>query len=183
VRALDSARDGEVIGAVLKGDVDAFSLLVERYRDSCTRFAVRMLGHREDADDALQSAFIRAFRNLEKCRDRDRFGSWLFQIVVNECRTLGTRRDRRERKLVRDLNGLTHQAAEAGAESAALEEIQRALNRLDPSYREAFILRYVEDLSYQQIAEITGDGISALKMRVMRACHQLREHLEGVPSD
>jgi len=169
---------------VLAGDADAFSVLLERYRDSYTRFAVRMLSDREDADDALQSAFIRAFRNLEKCRDRDRFGSWLYQIVVNECRTLGSRRSRRDRKMVRDLNGLVqHTAGEAGGDRVALEEIQRALNRLEPPYREAFILRHVEDLSYQEIAEITGDGISALKMRVMRACHQLRELLEGVHSD
>lgn len=170
--------DANVVAAVLTGNTDAYSILVNRYRDTYTRFATRMLGSLEDADDALQLAFVRAFRNLGQCRDPDRFGSWLYQIVVNECRTLGARRSRRERRMVRDeakLEAASTQHPEADA--ALRDEIQYALNRLESAQREAFLLRHVEGLGYDEISEITGVGVSALKMRVKRATDRLRELL------
>ncbi len=173
--------DADCIRAVLAGDAEAFGTLVERYQHEYMRFAVRMLGIRDDADEALQSAFVRAFRALEQCRDPERFGAWLYRIVVNECRTRATRRGRRERWFVRD-ETLLEQAAAPSADDAgaAREEIQRALDRLPADQREAFVLKYVEELSYEEMAEITGVGISALKMRAKRACQRLRGLLEGV---
>ena len=174
--------DGRVVAAVLAGDTDAYSILVRRYRDAYARYAMRMLGNAEDADDALQSAFVRAYRNLSKCEDRARFGAWLYRIVVNECRTFGTRRGRRELRLVRDDVALAEAVGSDGldADVAARDEIRRALDALEPEQREAFVLKHVEELSYEEMAEITGAGVSALKMRVKRACERLRELLEGV---
>lgn len=145
------------------------------------RFAVRMLGSHDEAEDVLQSAFIRAYRAIDRCRDPSRFGAWLYQIVANECRTFATRRTRRERRLVRDEFQL-HEAAVSPVTEArdTLEDIQYALNQLDLEQREAFVMKYVEELSYEEMAEITGAGISALKMRVKRACSRLREMLEEV---
>lgn len=176
--------DAEVVAAVLSGDAAAFGVLLARYRDTYTRFAVRMLGNREDADDALQSAFVRAHRNLAKCDDPSRFGAWLYQIAINECRTLATRRGRRELRMVRDESALERAVhVDPGGHDALLrEEIQRALDQLDADQREAFVLKHVEELSYEEMAELTGVGISALKMRVKRACDRLRELLEGVTS-
>lgn len=179
--ALAERSDGSIVEAVLAGDVDAYAILVNRYRNGYTRFAARMLGSLEDADDALQMAFVRAFRNLKQCRDPDRFGSWLYQIVVNECRTLGARRARRELRLVRDDAKLENISSPHPADDAALrDEIQHALNKLESSHREAFLLRHVEGLGYEEISKITGVGISALKMRVKRAAEKLRDLLEGV---
>jgi len=175
--------DAVLVAAILAGDVEAFATLVRRYRDAYTRFAIRMLGDREDADDALQSAFVRAYRKLAECDDPARFGAWLYRIVINECRTLATRRARRELRLVRDEEALEralggdHSTDEIGWR----EEIQRALGRLDADQREAFVLKHVEELSYDEMAELTGASISALKMRVMRARERLRELLEGAP--
>lgn len=177
----DAGQDAAAVAAVLAGDPDAFGVLVERYRDAYTRFAVRMLGNLEDADDALQAAFLRAYRKLDRCRDPERFGAWLYQIVINECRTLCARRDRRERRLVRTDDWLEHPVpADDGGDHALRAEIQRALQRLDAGQREAFVLKHVEELSYEEMAELTGLGESALKMRVKRACARLRELLEGV---
>ena len=175
--------DAAAVAAVLAGDVDAYAILVDRYRDAYTRFAIRMLGDREDADDALQSAFVRGFRNLAKCQDPSRFGAWLYQIAINECRTLGTRRGRRELRLVRGDAGLERALdGDRGADEdlAMREEIQRALDQLDADQREAFVLKHVEELSYEEMAELTGLGVSALKMRVKRACDRLRALLEEV---
>jgi RNA polymerase sigma-70 factor (ECF subfamily) len=176
---MDLRPDHEVVHAVLDGDTEAFATLMHRYGDSCTRFAVRMLGSRDDADDALQNAFIRAFRALPNCRDPRRFRSWLMQIVVNECRTYGSRRTRRARWFVKDESVL--EKAETPAESTELrDELHRALATLPAAQREAFILRYAEDMSYDEIAAVTGVGISALKMRAKRACERMRELLDGV---
>ena len=176
--------DAELVAAVLDGDDEAFAHLVRRYRDGYARFAVRMLGSHADADDALQSAFVRAYRGLRGCREPARFGAWLSQIVVNECRTFAARRSRRERRFVDDpaLEEALAVAADGdfAGEEGVREEIQRALDRLVPEQREAFVLKHVEELSYEEIAEITGVGVSALKMRVKRACERLRELLEGV---
>src|SRR4051812_31856472 len=130
-----------------------------------------MVGNRDDAEDALQSAFIRAYRALDQCRDPERFGAWLYQIVANECRTFVARRARRERRVVRDelrLNEATVRPA-VDAEDT-IEDIEYALAQLDVEQREAFVLKHVELLSYEEMAEITNTGISALKMRVKRAC-------------
>lgn len=174
------------MAAVLAGNPDMYARLVVRYQHVHRRFAVRMLGSPDDADDALQLAFVRAFWALGRCKAPDRFAAWLFQIVINECRTLAARRSRRERQLVRNDAALAATAAdtaEAGRNAFELEEIRKGLDQLDPEQREAFLLKHVEELSYDEMAELTGVGVSALKMRVKRACHRLRELLDKVPHD
>lgn len=173
--------DAELIAHVLDGDLNAFTQLVHRYRDQHMRFAVRMLGNRLDADEALQSAWLRAFRHLDRCADRGRFGAWVYAIVANECRSTAFRRSRRERRFVVHESALASVAVDDGADGrAAREEIERALAELPPDQREAFVLKHVEQMSYEEMAEVTGVGVSALKMRVKRACDRLRELLEEV---
>lgn len=173
--------DAQLVARILGGDVDSFGVLFQRYRDTCTRFAVRMLGSHADADDVLQSAFMRAYRNLSRCRDPHRFGGWLYQIVVNECRTFASRQRRRELRFVRDTELVDRAAAaEEDSSGAITEHIEQALAKLPVEQREAFLLKYVEEMSYEEIAEVTGVGVSALKMRVKRACDALRDLLEGV---
>ena len=178
--------DAELIAAVLEGDAESFAGLVRRYQDSCTRFAVRMLGSRADADDVLQTAFMRAFRGLKGCQDRERFGGWLYQIVVNECRTFASRQRRRDMRFVADGEAIDRAVAKTmplETDGGIGERIEGALGMLPPDQREAFLLKYVEELSYEEISAITGVGVSALKMRVKRACDMLRDLLEGVYHD
>jgi RNA polymerase sigma-70 factor, ECF subfamily len=174
--------DPQLIAEILGGDVESFGVLFQRYRDTCTRFAVRMLGSRSDADDVLQSAFMRAYRGLKNCRDRERFGGWLYQIVINECRTFAARQRRRDLRFVADPEVIDRAVAETVEDSAGTmsEHIEHALSRLPVEHREAFLLKYVEEMSYEEMSEITGIGVSALKMRVKRACDVLRDLLEGV---
>lgn len=177
--SLQSESDAALVGRVLAGETAAYSVLVARYRNQFGRYAVRMLGNREDAEEALQDALIRAYRSLSRCDDPERFGSWLFRILANRCRTTGTRRGRRERTFVRDEIALTDAAEDHPAERAAWrEEIQRALMTLDVEQREAFLLKHVEELGYEEMSELTGVGVSALKMRVKRACERLRACLQ-----
>lgn len=167
--------------AAARGDVEAFGELSHRYRDRYARFAVRMTGSRDEAEDVLQSAFIRAYRALDRCRDPSRFAAWLYQIVANECRTYVVRRGHREARFVRDESTMREVVARSTADrQETLEDVQYALEQLDAEQREAFVMKYVEELSYDEMAEITGIGVSALKMRVKRACARLRELLEEV---
>lgn len=172
--------DQDLVREVLAGNAEAFAGLVRRYRHTYARFAIRMLGDRDDAEDALQSAFLRAFRRLAQCTEPDRFGAWLYRIVVNECRTAASRRGRRVQVFVR--NPAVLAAAVDGQDGswslAVRQEIQHGLNLLPPDQREAFLLKHVEELSYEEMAELTGAGVSALKMRVKRATARLRELLE-----
>lgn len=180
---MDGSSDAQVVDRVLRGDVDAYALLVARYRDRYAGYALHMLGNREDAEEALQDAFTRAYRSLVRCEDPDRFGAWLFRILVNRCRTAGARRGRRARTFVSDDIALMEASQEHPADQTAWrEEIARALGRIRPEQREAFLLKYVEDLGYEEMSQLTGVGVSALKMRVMRACEKLRELLSEVHS-
>ena len=178
---MEGSSDAVIVARVLRGDVEAFRVLVERYRDRYARYAVHMLGNREDAEEALQDAFTRAYRSLARCEDPERFGAWLFRILVNRCRTIGARRGRRSKTFVVDEGALLDAAIDHPAESAAWrEEIERALRQLRAEQREAFLLKYVEELGYDEMSQLTGVGVSALKMRVMRACERLRELLSEV---
>jgi RNA polymerase sigma-70 factor (ECF subfamily) len=180
---MDSSSDAPTVSRVLRGDVEAYGELVAKYRDRYTRYALHMLGNREDAEEALQDAFTRAYRSLDRCEDPDRFGAWLFRILVNRCRTVGARRARRMRTFVTDESAILDASEDHPAERTAWrEEIDRALSQLRPEQREAFLLKYVEELGYDEMSQLTGVGVSALKMRVMRACDRLRELLSEVHS-
>jgi RNA polymerase sigma-70 factor (ECF subfamily) len=173
--------DAADVQRVLAGDVDAYAALVDRYYDRCARFAIRMLGNRDDAEDALQATFLRAYRALGRYQERDKFSAWLYRILANQCRTLAARRSHRERVFVREEAVLLNAPDTASPWTGEDEEfVQRVLSELDPLLREAFLLKYVEELSYEEMAALTGVGVSALKMRVKRACDRLRERWERI---
>ena len=174
--------DGTLVERSLAGDARAFTELVDRHAAACLRFAARMLGDRSDAEDATQEAFIRAHRALARYDGRSPFRTWLFAILINRCRTLMMQRSRRERRFVVDDEVLARSAVDGDRQSIELrEEIDRALRLLPAEQREAFLLRHVEQLNYEEMVVITGAGISALKMRVKRACERLQSLLaEGV---
>ena len=169
--------DEELVSRTLAGDPDAYTRLVDRHYDRCARFAYRMLGTREDAEDAVQETFLRAYRALARYEARDAFTRWLTSILVNQGRTLGARRTRLARRFVRDDEALARaESPHWGADGRpSLDDaLQRALERLEPLLREAFLLKHVEDMSYEQMEQVTGAGRSAHKMRVKRASDALR---------
>lgn len=168
--------DRDLIAAASKGQVAAFVSLIDRYRDMRTRFAMRMLGDYDAADDALQTAFVRAFQTIARYKDADRFEVWLFRIIINECRTRALRRTVQSRRPSGEVDALADwRAAVVGNDDGA--EVQRALDQIDPINREAFLLQYVEELTYPQIASLTGVSVITLERQVDRACERLRELL------
>jgi RNA polymerase sigma-70 factor (ECF subfamily) len=178
--------DALLVRRVLEGDTAAFTALVDRHAGACLRFAMRMLGNREDAEDATQETFIRAHRALARYEERELFRTWVFQILVNRCRTALARRARRDRVVLADEGAVAR--AVAPPSGAAIwrpelrAELRRALDTLDAGPREAFLLKHVEELSYDEMSAVTGASVSALKMRVKRACDRLQRILQE-PAD
>ena len=178
---IDSS-DRAIIQQVLSGDVEAYARLVDRHYPRCARIAVRIVGNREDAEEAIQDAFLRAFRALGDYEDRERFSAWLVRILVNQCRTMLASARRRE-ALFLDLDPRDLDLAIDGASPAsAWPDLEHALARLPDDQREALVLKYADDMTYAEMARVTGAGESALKMRVQRAFARLRALLQEVPS-
>lgn len=176
--------DAVLVRAVLDGDVTAFTTLMDRHARACLRFATRMLGNVQDAEDATQETFVRAYGALGRYDVNSAFQTWLMTILVNRCRTALSLRGRRDGRVIVDDRVVAMAAVPSGAEDAALRDaIERALARLDETQREAFLLKHVEQLSYDEMSAATGVGISALKMRVQRACERLQQLLEEDRND
>lgn len=171
----DAASDSEVVRAVLAGDVERYAVLVQRYRDRHARYAARMLGSLDAAEDVVQDALVRAFDRLADCREPEKFAGWLFLILRNRC-FAERRRHQREERLPEDGSDLaaperSERAVEELERAAALEQ---AVEQLTPEQREAFVLKHVEGLPYNEIAQLTGATVASLKMRVHRAYDRLR---------
>ena len=151
--------DAALVRRVRDGEADAYAGLVARYRDRLGRYALHSLGNRADAEDAVQETFVRAYRALERCAAPERFGAWVFQILVNRCRTIGGQRTRREQVVGADEAAL-HRAgvADTGERQAWSDAIRWALARLGREQREAFLLKHVEEVSDAELALMTGEG-------------------------
>ena len=174
--------DRVIIQQVLEGDVEAFSRLVDLHYPRCARIAVRILGNREDAEEAIQDAFLRAFKALGDYEDRERFSAWLTRILVNQCRTVLARTKRRDALFAElDPRRLDFIVA-AEPDEGTWAELENVLGQLPAEQREAIVLKYADDLTYEEMSRITGAGESALKMRVQRAFARLRALLQEVPS-
>lgn len=172
--------DAALVQRVLEGDVESFAVLVERHHERCLRIALRLLGNAEDAEETVQDAFVRAYRALGRYEEREQFGPWLTRILVNRCRTAISRRARHGKTFVDDELAIASAATRDRADGAMWRsEVERALAALPVEQREAFVLKHVEELEYEAMSEITGAGVSALKMRVKRARERLRVLLGG----
>jgi RNA polymerase sigma-70 factor (ECF subfamily) len=143
-----------------------------------------MLRNDADAEDVVQETFLRAFRAIGRFERGREFRVWLFTILVNQCRTAATSRKRRQLRFSADETALDR-AADSRPTGVVDETsaVAAAVDRLDPLLREAFVLKYVEGLEYAEMVTITGAGMSALKMRVKRACDALRPMLEAIYHD
>jgi RNA polymerase sigma-70 factor, ECF subfamily len=176
-----SALDATTISRAKLGDIDAFTAIVEAYHQRCLRFARSMLRNAEDAEDVVQDAFVRLYRALPRYEERQRFESWLFQILGNCCRTANTVHRRESSRLTEDDAAVERLASpdEPGRvfDHEWGEAVRSALVQVPDYNREIFLLHYIEGFGYEEIERMTGVRQSALKMRVKRAADQLRSLL------
>lgn len=174
--AVDQAAiDQEIIARVLAGEREAFSSLIRRYSDPLYRHALGMTGSPDVAEDILQSSFIKAYEHLSEVRGR--FDAWVFRIVANACKDW--LKNIRRTHLSYDEDDQPSGYANPDEEldrSELRDDLDRALAQLAPSLREAFIMKHVEGRSYEEMADLLGTTVGALKMRV----HRAREALQGL---
>lgn len=177
----EAAPDQELVACVLGGETEAFAVLVRRYQERLYRHALGMVLDRDVAVDLVQDALIKAYRDLRKCRDRSTFGTWLFRILRNRC--LDHLKERRRNDL--PLDDQRHLPASGGDPATDLyrralgDVIERALARLPEAQREAFLLKHVQHLTYEEMAEVVGASEAALRMRVLRARDVLQSLLRA----
>jgi RNA polymerase sigma-70 factor, ECF subfamily len=170
----DALTDRVLVERVLGGDRDAFEGLVRRYQEGLFRHALGMVGAADAAADLVQESLIQAYVRLASCQDPDRFGSWVFRILRNRCFDYLKNPRRQTVPLETDYAIADGDAALEVERSELLEDVSRALSTLPEAQREAFILKHVEERSYEEMSEMLGASVSALKMRVMRAREALQ---------
>ncbi len=178
-----------LVQAAKRGDVTAFEELVKRYDRNIFRIAHHITQNREDAEDVVQDAFLKAYENLEQFQGNSKFYTWLVRIAVNES-LMKLRRRRSDRTVSLDEDIETEEDtmprevadwspnAEQLYKQGELKDILRkTIQGLPASFRTVFVLRDVEGLSTEETAEALGLSIPAVKSRLLRARLQLRERL------
>lgn len=184
--ARDAASD-EVLAERVRssGDVAAFSLLVTRYRGRVVALSRRMLGvgSAEEAEDVAQEAFVAAYDKRASFRRGEPFRPWLYRIAVNRC--LDRLRAQTRRPVPVPIGSVPEPASEQSdpVEALLMEEsearLAEAVAGLPPKLRAVFLLRHLDDLSYEEIASATGVPMGTVKTHLFRARAQLRQALTG----
>ncbi|MGW6417472.1 RNA polymerase sigma factor [Streptomyces sp. NPDC055055] len=173
-----STDDSLLVARAAEGDEQAFSDLVQRHAPPLIRLATRMLGDRTEADDAVQDAFISAWRRLPDFRQRSSFATWMYRIVTNRC--LNVLRARRPTSALEDAADVQapehtvspHRIAEA---RDAVRELREALDLLSPEQRACWVLRELDGRSYEFVAHAVGISQEAVRARVFRARRSLTQ--------
>jgi RNA polymerase sigma-70 factor (ECF subfamily) len=177
------ADDAELVRKHLDGDPDAFRLLYEKYGEKVFASAYRIVGEYHAAADLAQEIFVKVHGELRRFKFESKFSTWLFRVTVNHAlnrASEGSRHARIHEKIVRDGKGDPGGTKEGRPVD---DEIQRALQELSPKLRTVISLRYLEGLSYEEIAEILELSIGTVKSRLFLAHETLRPMLKNVRLD
>jgi RNA polymerase sigma-70 factor, ECF subfamily len=177
LRVEQDTPDQDIIQSVLAGNRDAFRVLISRYSDPLYRHALCMTGSPDVAEDILQLSFIKAYQHLAEVRGR--FDAWVFRIVANGCKDWLKNIRRTHLSYEEDDQPTSYATPEEELDRTELrDDLDRALASLPGSLREAFVMKHVEGRSYEEMADLLGTTVGALKMRVHRAREALQALLE-----
>ena len=181
---MDLSDDQQVIRAVMNGNVNAYSILVQQYQKPIFNLMYRVTGSYEDAKDLAQETFIKAYEKLDHFRMGARFFPWLYTIGYNHARNFVQRGKPFQQSSDEDIennSGLDYPSQQEERVLAQIDflRIYQALERLPMDYREAVILHYHEGLSMEDIATALQLSVSGAKMRVHRGIKKLREIILG----
>lgn len=190
------ARDDEplLVKAAKAGDTTAFEELVNRYERKIFRLTMNITRNREDAEDAMQDAFMKAYSHLSTFQEDSRFYTWLVRIAANEA--LMRLRKRRPNQvsldepvegqddlIPREIQDWGPSPEQRFAQSEMHRILDQAIDELGPDFRTVFVLRDIEELSTDEAAAVLGISVPAVKSRLLRARLKLRQKLDRYMRD
>jgi RNA polymerase sigma-70 factor, ECF subfamily len=185
--AVESWDDRRLIAESLSGHSAAFGILVRRHQDRLYNTVYRLLGNSEDAQDVIQESFISAYQSLSSFKGDAKFFTWLYRIAMNAAISL-----KRKKKAAVSLDtgskhdlvidpldqSLDHQPGDAMERQEEEQRLQGALDRLSPEHKSVIVLKDIEDMKYEEIAEVLDVPIGTIRSRLHRARLELRDLLE-----
>ena len=185
-----AAPDQEFVELLRAGSGDAFEILIERFQHPVYNLIVRLLGDPVEASDVVQEVFLKVFRKIGSFRGQSSLKTWIYRIAVNEAsnhRRSSRRHRGREVEIEpeREETAVTGQALidrcqspyEQAAGSEMRRQVEEALARINPDFRAAVVLRDIDGLSYEEVAEVLEVSLGTVKSRILRGREALREAL------
>ncbi len=189
----DTIPDKDLLLDLVNGDTEAFNILVDRYKNRLLNFVYRFVKDYDVAEDIVQETFLRVFRKRRDYKAIANFSTWIFTIAGNLAKSELRRRKRwrflsidatDEEEKSYDIQDPGMRPDRIAAVRMLNESVQDSIDKLQSKYKEALILRDIEGMSYQQIAEIIGVPVGTVKSRVNRARLKLQKKLKGhTPED
>lgn len=183
---LQQMSDEEVMKQLQDGDAQAFDIIVHRFKDRLHNFLFRYTHNNEDCEDLVQETFLRVYRSRYSYQPIAKLSTWIFTIALNLAKSMYKKKQR--------MSTFSIHADDSDSESRDFEiedstmlhddqlhlknsvaELEKALTQLNDDFREVIVLRDIQELSYEEIAEITGTAMGTVKSRINRARIQLQE--------
>ena len=186
---MDQKTEAEIVVRVLKGDRQAYALLVEEYKNPIYNLAYRMTSNFADAEDLAQETFLRSFRELSRFDTKRHFYTWIYTISLNLIRNhlkkAGRKIDFQKtgNSSAVDVFEFKQSLSSEGNDTEVSKKEQETqleicLLKLSPELREMLVMRFYQNLSFEEISEITGFSQSAIKMRIYRGLEKLKEMMQ-----
>ncbi len=183
---IEATPDTVVVRRVLAGAVSDFEILITRYKDKIYTLVLGMVRDTGHAEDLVQEVFIKAYSKLGNFEQKSRFYTWLYRIAVNRSLDFIKSRDRGKTQALEELPQLDPEADRAGTNPLApllerefIEKMEEALSALPPKFREILVLREVQGLSYEEIANVLACSKGTVESRLFRARARLKEKLKN----
>jgi RNA polymerase sigma-70 factor (ECF subfamily) len=179
-----AVEDADLIAKARRGDVEGYNLLISRWEKRVYNYLLRLVGNREDALDLSQDVFLKAYQNLRKLEEPERFAAWLFRIAHNEAYSMFRRR-RPESDNEAEPEAVDGEIPVAGSGIFPIElslAVNSALRRLSEDQREAVVLKIYQGFKFEEMAEILGCPVSTVKSRLYTALDLLKSELAPVKS-
>lgn len=192
--ASEEHEEAQFVARLVARDESAFNELVITYQRRVFALVFRMLGRREEAEDLAQEVFVQVFKAIDQFRGDSKLSTWIYRIAVNLCKNRTKYLSRRHANDQDDVDAMADRLPFSAAKGVSVGGIsrpdelvegmqlevvvKRAIAQIEPEFREVLILRDVEDMSYEEIAEVTGLADGTVKSRIHRARAQLRTLVE-----
>jgi RNA polymerase sigma-70 factor (ECF subfamily) len=182
---MDTVTDEEVVRKVQGGDIDAFGILVERYEVKLRRYARKFLMGKDDTDDLVQDVFLHTYANIRSVDTGRKFSSWIYRIAHNTFVNALRKRENSRRVYLDFDTILPSLRAEETTDDALLRKeekalVEKTLEKIGEKYREVLVLYYIEELSYEEIADVLSIPVATVGVRLRRGKESARNIIKDI---